>query len=65
MNREDDSFADALRVHLDRYPNTFYDGPDDPLYAASAAFQREIEAEIEAAGGIEAWRALKRAEAAA
>ena len=62
MKPEDQPFADAIKVHFARYPNTFYDGPDDPLYAASAAFQRELEAEIEAAGGIDAWRAARKAE---
>ena len=53
---------EAGQVVLDAHRNEFYDGPDDPLYAASAAFQRELEAEIEAAGGIEAWRAARKAE---
>lgn len=56
---------EAGQVALDREKNSFYDGPDDPLYAASAAFQREIEAEVEAAGGIEAWRAARKAGQAA
>lgn len=56
---------EAGEVVLARHRNEFYDGPDDPLYAAAAEFQRELEAEIEAAGGIDAWRALKRSQAAA
>ena len=52
--------SDMAKVVLEREKNAFYDGPDDPLYAASAAFQRDIEAQIEAAGGIESWREQHR-----
>ena len=60
MTPEEQTFADAIQVHIARYPNTFYDGPDDPLYAAAAQFQAKIDAEIEAAGGIDAWREQHR-----
>ncbi|MDD2536241.1 MAG: hypothetical protein PHW78_06725 [Macromonas bipunctata] len=35
----------------------FYDGPMDPLKRMAEQIQRELETEIAAAGGIEAWRA--------
>ena len=43
-------FAPGTRV--------FYDGPMDPLQRWSAQESRRLDAEIEAAGGLEAWRAL-------
>lgn len=48
---------DAVEAFMLSHENCFYDGPDDPLYAAAAQFQVKIDAEIEAAGGVEAWRA--------
>lgn len=35
----------------------FYDGPMDPLKRMAEQLQRELNAEIAAAGGLEAWQA--------
>ncbi len=37
----------------------FYDGSMDPLKRTAEQFQRELEAEVAAAGGLEAWRAQR------
>lgn len=36
---------------------TFYDGSMDPLKRMAEQIQRELESDIAAAGGLEAWRA--------
>jgi hypothetical protein len=38
------------------FEGTFYDGPDDPVRAYSEKYRKAQDAEIVAAGGLEAWR---------
>ena len=38
------------------FEGTFYDGPDDPVRAYSKKYLEARDAEIVAAGGLEAWR---------
>ena len=38
------------------FEGTFYDGPNDPVRAYSKKYLKAQDAEIVAAGGLEAWR---------
>lgn len=50
---------EAAEVVFEAHRNEFYDGADDPLYAAAAAYGRDLDRRIEEAGGIDAWRAQR------
>ena len=47
------------------YPNAFYDGEQDALRRLAQKISGEISRQIEADGGLEAWRASQQARAGA
>lgn len=55
------AFCEFEEFMRENFPDggVFYDGPMDPIYRIAQQYSDELDAEIAAAGGIDAWRASK------